>query len=479
MTDAPFTIVAQTMNIVDSKGTVTITKGTASTSRTPTPAAKGAHKNGAGSAPHAGGSHRLAGEANPQPQQQQQPGAPADTSSATWNPPHLFTDDGVGDGLLPASTRSQARVNLLDLKSILAPMAPSIALVQMVVAKIDAKLAATPEGDQPLTTAEVGELDPIGLAALGTYNNAMQLTKSQLAQSLSEAQMPPGLEEMSDQAADLLHDAFSKDESTVAKAKEASEHVHEAVEKVSNMVKWALKAKGLVAKAEKWEKIVEAVEGFHTMGESALKVWDLINEVATAAVDLSKTNDSSMSNAQQVGAGLDGGIAAAKALIAGAEIFGLETVSQLGGIWAGLVLPQAEEAVKVMVKADQLLQKGNKQIMDQLFAEAVQSGGPAPTLPTLQVTVAKWYPGGQATLDYMWAVWQGKTPDTAPATVTQFFYEQRDKMNADHGASEKLDTSWHLFGANEVKNLKEWVTEHRAEVWAMLYGSLPHPGGGD
>lgn len=38
VTDAPFSIVQQTMGIVDSKGTVTVTKGAASTSRTPTPA---------------------------------------------------------------------------------------------------------------------------------------------------------------------------------------------------------------------------------------------------------------------------------------------------------------------------------------------------------------------------------------------------------------------------------------------------------
>ncbi len=37
VTDASFAIVAQTMGIVDSKGTVTVTKGAASTSRTPTP----------------------------------------------------------------------------------------------------------------------------------------------------------------------------------------------------------------------------------------------------------------------------------------------------------------------------------------------------------------------------------------------------------------------------------------------------------
>ncbi|MBA3459617.1 MAG: DUF4157 domain-containing protein, partial [Deltaproteobacteria bacterium] len=39
VTDAPFSIVRQTMGIVDSRGTVTVTKGTAAHSRTPTPAA--------------------------------------------------------------------------------------------------------------------------------------------------------------------------------------------------------------------------------------------------------------------------------------------------------------------------------------------------------------------------------------------------------------------------------------------------------
>jgi hypothetical protein len=61
--------------------------------------------------------------------------------------------------------------------------------------------------------------------------------------------------------------------------------------------------------------------------------------------------------------------------------------------------------------------------------------------------------------------------------VTKFFYDNRKKMNEGHEGSGELDTEWHAFSANEVKNLKEWVVEHKVEVWGMLYGALPHPGG--
>ncbi len=84
-------------------------------------------------------------------------------------------------------------------------------------------------------------------------------------------------------------------------------------------------------------------------------------------------------------------------------------------------------------------------------------------------------PGGQETLNYMWAVFKGSPPDQAPAAVTKFFYDARKKMNLGHSDANQLETTWHLFSPNEVNNLKEWVLANKEEVWGMLYGSLPHP----
>ncbi len=62
VTDASFAIVLQTMGIVDSKGTVTVTKGSASTSRTPTPAINEKKKAGTGGSTSGRHVEKLAGK---------------------------------------------------------------------------------------------------------------------------------------------------------------------------------------------------------------------------------------------------------------------------------------------------------------------------------------------------------------------------------------------------------------------------------
>jgi hypothetical protein len=115
-----------------------------------------------------------------------------------------------------------------------------------------------------------------------------------------------------------------------------------------------------------------------------------------------------------------------------------------------------------------------EQSSEQWWDEArKEGGGEAPQIPANQISH---FPGGQETLNFMWAIFKGTPPDKAPATVEKFFYDTRKKMNEHHeGGNDELDTEWHAFGANEVKNLIPWVQSHKDEVWGMLYGAMPHP----
>ncbi len=392
----------------------------------------------------------------------------------TWDPPHLFE----GDGLVTATDRHNARCNLQCLQLTFKDMPDSGPMIQLIQAKIGAKLAALHDDATALTAAEASELGGIGMAAVGGYNVAMQQMRDTLQKSLSSATKPAGVDGMSDQAAEILRKAFHKDESTLAKAKEVNEKTHKVVETLNKMVGWAQKALGAIAKVEKWKEFAEKLEGLHEFGENALKVHEILSNLGNAVIALQASGDTSRTNAQQGAQGVSAGVSVVSAIIGAGSMIGLSCASAIGSVWTSMIVPETELAIKKLEKLDARAEDGAHEQMRHLFEDAVQSGGPPPNLSKVDLAQG-WFAGGsaagQGNLNYLWAAWKGQAPDNAPPEVAKFFYDNKGKMNAEHGESEKLDTEWHAFKANEVKNLKNWVMGHRDEVWAMFYGSLPHP----
>jgi hypothetical protein len=404
-------------------------------------------------------------------------------ATQTWDPTHFYEDDG----LVPVTDHGQARNNLQMISLTMQKLAEwGIPLAPVMQAKADQTRDAMPE-QGALSADEVSTLKTLGDASLAVYTAGMPQLTSEYFRSLSQYQEPPELEQASkDEAADALREGFHKDNDTLAKAKELFEHVHTVEENLHYLAEWGeqtlnevkmLDAEGIMA-----AHYLETAES--TFGHIAERAGEVVawvaaiqgsaQAVAATAGAIAAAHDSTKTSAQQGAAGVEAGTASVSAIIGGGVLIGLEGAASLGLVWADLILPETQAALSAVEHMDEVLGAGAVQSQAEWWQDAVQSGGDAPTIPSQYLT-QNWFPGGQETLNYMWAVFKGSPPDQAPAAVTKFFYDARKKMNLEHSEGDQLETTWHLFGPNEVDNLKEWVVANKEEVWGMLYGSLPHP----
>jgi hypothetical protein len=400
---------------------------------------------------------------------------PGQAPAACWDPPHLYE----GDGLVPVTDYLQARNNLQCLAWDLKPPAEAgFAEAQLVLKQVEAKLKALPAQGN-LTEDDASKLKGLGMAALGAYNVGFSRMQEALNKSLSQYKEPAGFDEAKQESAERVHEAFGEDEKVLAKAKQASEYVHVAEENLHYAIEWAEESLKELTMIKHWyvepaeHSFEHIIEGFGKVMPWIIAVHGALNAASAIGGATEAAHDSSKSTAQKGAAGIEAGVASVSAIAGGAALIGIQGAANIGLIWANLIVPQTQLCLKALERLDKTAARGARELLADEFYTAAQGGGGPPTLPK---DPQNWFPGGQATLNYMWAVFLGKPPDDAPAEVTKFFYENRKKMNAEHGDSEQLDTEWHLFRPDEVKNLKEWVLEHKVEVWEMLYGGLPHPG---
>ena len=87
-------------------------------------------------------------------------------------------------------------------------------------------------------------------------------------------------------------------------------------------------------------------------------------------------------------------------------------------------------------------------------------------------------PGGRPMFDFMLQVMHAEDssgiPHPIPAGVNSYFMSQREQVNA--GAkSEMPTTGWWFWRNVQETRIESWVFQHRAELWAMFYGSLEVP----
>ncbi len=400
----------------------------------------------------------------------------------TWDPTHFYEDDG----LIPVTDHGQARNNLQMVSLTMQKLAEwGIPLAPVMQAKADQTRDAMPE-QGALTADEVSSLKALGDASLAVYTSGMQQMTAEYTHSLSQYQEPPELEHAREEAADALREGFHKDNDALTKAKELSEHVHTVEENFHYLAEWGEQAlnevKMLDAEGIMAAHYLETAES--TFGHISERAGDFLawaaaihgaaQAVAATASAIAAAHDPTKTSAQQGVAGVEAGTATVSAIIGGGILVGLQGAAGLGLVWADIILPETQAALSAVEHMDEVLGAGAVQSQAEWWQEAVQSGGDAPTIPQAYLT-QNWFPGGQETLNYMWAVFKGSPPDQAPAAVTKFFYDARKKMNLNHSEAGQLETTWHLFSPNEVDNLKEWVVTNKEEVWGMLYGSLPHP----
>jgi hypothetical protein len=402
-------------------------------------------------------------------------------SKGTWNPTHFYEDDG----LVAATDYYQADNNLEMITLTLSPLVKGgIPMAQLMTSRVDAKRKSLPK-DGALSPEDASDLQNIGNAALMAYFAGVQQMKETLTKSLSQYKEPEGMGEAQKHVAEMLHDAFSEDESMLTKAKDASEKLHIAEENIHHMIEWAETSIKEVTMIQHWyvtpheSSFEHIIEGGGKIVEWAAVVHGAVQAVWACASAISTAHDSSKSSAQKGAAGIEAGTAVVSAGLGVGAVAGIAGAAGLGLIWADTVIPETQACLNALEHLDKLCSSVARENERAWWEEVVNKGGGPPTIPKQYLEQGtNWFPGGQATLNYMWAVFQGEAPEQAPASVIKFFYDNRKKMNAEHGEGDQLETEWHLFKANEVKNLNQWVVEHKVEVWGLLYGGLPHPGGG-
>jgi hypothetical protein len=407
------------------------------------------------------------------------PPAPAGAdpqAAAVWQVPALFGGEKV-------TTAADASAKLIDIRRQLDPLKEEFKGIPLVVASIDKLLPETYGKDAggPLKPDFASRLDGIGLASVGAYNVALTEMKARVKDSLGDVKEEKSAA-ISEKAAEILHaTAFGEkaDNEALEHAKDGFEKVHIYVEWAHYTNEWVTKVLQTAQSAEKFEKITEALEGVGHFGEKASIAIAALNSALAIYSAIKVTGDPGKSSTQKTVSQMKAGYSVVPVATAGAAtIAGLSAAATgVGLLWTTLV-PQIEQALTMIEQIDERIAASYKSdSVEEWFDEAKkEAGGSAPQIRSDQVNH---FPGGQETLNFMWAVFRGAPPETAPAVVEKFFYDTRSKMNAkgeeDTDKGDEMETEWHLFRANEVKNLIPWVQRNKEKVWAMLYGSLPHP----
>jgi hypothetical protein len=403
------------------------------------------------------------------------PPTDAPTAPAVWHVPELF---GGGS----ENNAADASARLVDIKRELEPLKEHFKGVPTVLTAVENLLLETygKNSAEPLKPEMASKLEAVGLLAVGAYNLALTEMKAKIRESLGNIKEEKA-GEISEKAAEILHaTAFGKeaDSEALEHAKEGFEKVHIFVEWAHYANEWVTKALQTAQSAEKFEKIAHALEGIGEWGEKGSIAIAALNSALAVYSAIKVSGDPGKSDTKKAVAQTKAGFSLVPVATTGLATIGGLTASAtgIGLLWTTLV-PQIEQALHMIEQLDERIEAYYKaQSAEEWWEEARKAGGGQ--APQIRADQVSHFPGGQPTLNFMWAVFQGSPPETAPALVEKFFYDTRKKMNAKPEGEEQedqLETEWHLFRANEVKNLIPWVQRHKEEVWAMLYGSLSHP----
>jgi hypothetical protein len=393
-------------------------------------------------------------------------GTAAPAAPAVWTAP--FDLGAVSD-------RPGASVALTDIASKLQEFKDAGFDELDVVIKKCRSQAVELSGGDPLSADEVQKLSGIGLAAFASHQQALRQMQDMIAAELSKW----GDVDVSGAAeaiAEKLHQEFmgGASASTLTDAKEALGKAKEFSGKIADYAGWAAKTKVVIKSAAKFEELKKSVEGFKSKLGEAKEVVELAESLGVLV--------------GKVGAmpgGTQGDIAKIKAGFTIVDfVLSKSEVPVIGQLWSGYIKPTAEIALKQLQKLDDMVDhmtRDSDEKMDEWWDRARRGGGPPSITDTglVGLNLSKYFPGGQAMLNFMWSVFRGGATEI-PAGIEDYFVKFKSQFNAGNEKDE-IETDdhwynlWNAFGRTKATNLLPWVTRHKEEVWGMLYGRLPHP----
>jgi hypothetical protein len=395
-------------------------------------------------------------------------GALGAASGSTWNPPF---------DLEPADNTADATVRLVDMQSKLKEWNDVGYASEMSVANgaIERQLKAFYGPSRNLTAADVTTLTNLGLIAQQAYKGALANLAAMISAQLDKytgAEAQAAL----DNANELLHQEFMKGDGSnkVADLKEAITKAKDFAGKVKDYVDYAKEAKSVIKAAEKLEGVSNALSTFTAKLSTAKDALGLAGEVATLAGKVAQKPGDTANTINRIRSGLN---------IAD-FIISKSSVPIIGQWWSGYIKPCAELALDKLQRLGDMIDKSTRSNVADEWWQRASRGMSAPNITesglhgTLLQSV---FPGGQPVLDFLWSLFRGNPPDSVPAAVQKHMLKFRKQFNAGQPESDQLQTdsawsnAWNLFGDEKSPNLRVWMLKNKETVWAMQYGSLPHP----
>jgi hypothetical protein len=388
--------------------------------------------------------------------------------SATWNAPF---DLGSCDNT------DTAGESLVRIKNMLQEWYGAGFDAEMSLASnaIDKQLAALGGPIRPLTPAEADALTATGLMAQQAIHDTLAKFVASIAAELdkySRLQSQPAL----DAAAELLHQDFrhGDGEDQISDVKELFSKAKELDENIAKYVDYALKTKSFIKQAEKLEVVKQGLETFKGKMEEAENTLNLASEVATLAGKVGQKPSGTADDINRLKAGLK---------IADL-IISKTSVPIIGVWWTEYIKPCTEMALQKLQALDDANDSDTRQNRMDEWWETARRGTSAPSITDSGLNgenLKKVFPAGQPMLDFMWSLFRGNPPNDAPRAVATEFLKFRKQFNAGLPEDDQLQTdaawynAWDLFSEEKSPNLMSWVVQNKEHVWAMEYGSLPHP----
>lgn len=395
-------------------------------------------------------------------------GAAAAGPPAQWSPP--FDLPGCDD-------TDVAGENLLRIKNLLQDYKAAGFEQEMAIVETALKnqMNAMSGASRPLTAADVQKLDIAALLAQQAMKDVLAAFVGLLSAELDKYGGVKA-DQAQDAAAELIHQEFRKGDgaNTITDLKDIVTKTKDLTGQIKGYVDDAKKTKNIIKAAGKLEDVSKALDGFTSKLKTAEKAIDLASDVAKLAGKVS-----------QKPSGTANDIVALKAAIdIGSFVMSKTKVPLIGDYWEKVIKPCAEKCFEMLQHLDDMLETGTRNRMKDDWWDAVKGGMAAPHVTDsglVGMDLNRAFPSGQPMLDFMWSFFRGPVPTSAPASVTADFMKFRKQYNAGVPKDQQLENdaswknAWDLFGKEDSPNLLSWVAANKETVWAMQYGSLPHP----
>ncbi len=328
--------------------------------------------------------------------------------------------------------------------------------------------------EAPLTQLDAHNLNAYGQAVQQFYDRQLSLARQRLVDAVTpiaevQAQDPSQLEE---DLAERLHYAFIEGiPDQVAVVRDALDKIKEYNERVQQVADWGSTIAQNIRMARTAEVLGTIARGSESVGQVVTRVNQVLTAVRAVST-LTGVDNQAVGEAQNSINRFEQGLAVIDIAMSFADAIPL-----IGTLWSRYYYPVAQACIRmlrVIARADDRTVRD----LTQLDWDEARARGAAPTIPR---GAGSFFPGGQPLLDFMFAVMIDGGPVVTP-TVEQFFLQHIELFNAGRSEREQMEqTGPHWYNPaswledNHIPNLLQWIQNHRAHVWAMLYGNMPVP----